>query len=134
MKSEFMEKAVALGKKRGFVFLTTVDDHGIPHLTVATRVSVTPDHMLSVTEWFCPQTVRNLESNPVIGVTAWDERSDSGYQLFGKKEALREVAVLDGYTPQAPKTGNLPQVEREVLISVERILEFKRSPHSDTEI
>lgn len=133
MKKDLIKEAVDLGRKLGRVFLTTADNNGVPHLTVATKISVTSKGQLSVAGWFCPGTIANLENNPSIGVTVWDEKHDIGYQLLGKKEDMREIAILDGYDPKLEKKAPLPQVEREVMINIEKILEFKQAPHSDLE-
>lgn len=128
-----ISKAVKLGQKLGHVFLTTADGNGIPHLSIAAKINVSTDNRLSVAGWFCPGTVANLENNPNIGITVWDKKSDIGFQFIGKRQELRELAVLDGYAPKTEKDTYLPQIEREVVISVEKILEFKQAPHSDIE-
>ncbi len=133
MKNELIEEAVNIGQELGYVFLTTADTNGIPHLTVATRIDITPKGQLTVAGWFCPGTVANLENNPSIGVTVWDKERDAGYQLLGKREALREIAILDGYDPKLEKGPPSPQVERELVMHVEKVLEFKKAPHSDLE-
>ena len=133
MKSDLIKEAVILGKKLGHVFLTTADDNGLPHLTVATKIRITPKGQLSITGWFCPGTIANLENNPAIGVTVWDEKNDIGYQMLGKKEKVREIAILDGYDAKLEKKAPLPQIERDVVINIEKVLEFKQAPHSDLE-
>ena len=134
MRNELIRKAVELGKKAGRIFLTTADNNGVPHLGIATKISINSGAKFSVAGWFCPGTVGNLNSNPNIGVTIWDSKRDIGYQLLGKKEDLREVAMLDGYAPGLEEKLHLPQVEREVLVNVEKVLEFKKVAHSDAEI
>lgn len=133
MKKDLIKEAVDLGRKLGHLFLTTADNSGIPHLTVATKIGVIPKGQLSVAGWFCPGTVANLENNPSIGVTVWDKERDVGYQLLGKRESLREIAILDGYDPKLERRPPSPQVERELVINVEKVLEFKQAPHSDLE-
>lgn len=133
MRNELIKKAVDLGQKLGYVFLTTAGNNGVPHLTIATKICMYSKTKLSVAGWFCPGTVVNLENNPNMGVTAWDQKSDTGYQLLGKKEDLREIAVLNGYVPKLEKKLHLPQAEREVMINVEKVFEFKQAAHSDTE-
>ncbi|OGX46609.1 MAG: hypothetical protein A3G38_00640 [Omnitrophica WOR_2 bacterium RIFCSPLOWO2_12_FULL_51_8] len=133
MRNELLKKAVDLGQRLGRIFLTTADNNGVPHLSIATKISINSNVELSVAGWFCPGTVANLESNPNIGVTIWDAERDIGYQLLGKKDALREVAMLDGYVPEREGKLHLPQVEREVAVKVEKIFEFKQVPHNDSE-
>lgn len=129
-----IKKAVTLGKKIGYCFLTTADDRGVAHLTVAAKIDINPDNKLSIASWFCLQTVENLEKNPSIGVIVWNKETDIGYQLLGQKESLREVAVLNGYAPKLEKNEHLPQVEREIVINVENVFEFKQAAHSDRQL
>lgn len=133
MKAGILKEIVVLGQKLGFAFLTTADSKGLPHLTVAVKVNLTLENELKVSAWFCPQTLKNLEVNVRIGVIVWDKDTDTGYQLLGKLEKITEVAILDGYFPKIEKRELLPQVERELLIRIEKILEFKQAPHSDLE-
>lgn len=131
MKDDLIKEAVDLGKKLGHVLLTTCDNNGVAHLSVAAEIDIVSGGRLSVSEWFCPGMTANLENNPNIGVIVWDKESDFGYQLLGRKESSREIAILDGYAPKIEKKSPLPQVKREVVINVEKILEFKQAPHSD---
>ncbi|MDO8662862.1 MAG: hypothetical protein Q7K98_06560 [Candidatus Omnitrophota bacterium] len=132
MRNELIEKAVNLGQELGYVFLTTADDM-YPHLTVATKIGISPKGQLSVAGWFCPGTVMNLKNKAGIGVIVWDKERDVGYQLLGKREDLREIAILDGYDRKLEKEEPSPQAERELVINVEKVLEFKKAPHSDLE-
>ena len=133
MKDELIKKAIDLSRRTGYFFLTTADTHGVAHLSIATKIRVSSPATVSVAGWLCPGTVANLETNPNIGVIVWDRKSDTGYQLIGKIKGLREVAVLDGYAGKKEERAPVPQVEREVAIHVEKVLDFKQSPHSDTE-
>lgn len=134
MKKDAIAEAVEIWRKSGRVFLITANVDGIPHLTIATKFSMDSINSASIAGWFCPQTVANLEENPNMGVAVWDEESDKGYQLLGKKESLRETAFLDGYDAGLEKKPPLPQVERNVVIRVEKILGFKKAPHSDLDV
>lgn len=134
MRNESIKKAVGLGKKLGYVFLTTADNKGIPHLGVASKISISAGNKLSVCGWFCPGTAANLADNSNLGVTVWDKKSDIGYQLLGQKQSLREIAVLDGYAPGIEKNKHFPQVEREIVIDVEKVFEFRQAPHTDAEV
>ena len=87
-----------------------------------------------VSEWFCPGTLENLQDDPKISIVAWDPEKDEGYQVIGTVEEVREVAVMDGFTPAVEKVESMPQVERELIIKVERILEFSLAPHTDRDI
>src|SRR3990167_8151468 len=97
MKKELLKKAVILSQRLGYVFISTADAKSLPHLTVAARINLTPGGKLTVSSWFCPGTVANLKVNPHVGVIVWDRDTDMGYQILGKSEKMKELAMLDGY-------------------------------------
>lgn len=130
MNRETLEEAVALGDEVGYVFVATADAGGLPHLAAAGAVSLETDGRVGVTEWFCPGTMANLEDSRQIALVVWDPEMDRGYQLLGRVTEIKEQAVIDGYVPEAGE-GASPQVERELVISVEEILHFSQGPHSD---
>jgi predicted pyridoxine 5'-phosphate oxidase superfamily flavin-nucleotide-binding protein len=110
--------------------VATADADGTPHLASAARVRLEPDGRVSVAEWFCPATVANLAQNPRVAIVAWDPQTDTGHQIVGDVEALRELAVLDGDLPGEEKEP-APQVEHELLVRVRDVLAFRRAPHTD---
>ena len=85
-----------------------------------------------ITEWFCPRTLSNLQMNSRLSIVIWDPEVDSGYQIIGELEAIKDIGILDGYSKNQV-TPSIPQVERQLLLHVDKILEFKRSPHTDFE-
>jgi len=58
---------------------------------------------------------------------------DNGYQLLGKTEKVENTAMMDGYAPGLEDKPPLPQVERRLLIRVDKIIGFRNSPHTDEE-
>jgi hypothetical protein len=72
----------------------------------------------------------NLEDRRRIALVVWDPETDRGYQLLGRVTEVKEQAVIDGYVPEGAE-GGPPQVERELIVSVEEVLHFSRGPHSD---
>lgn len=127
-----MSKAVALAKNVKRLFVASVNEVGLPHLAVAGRMSIENDDSVNVTEWFCPQTIINLQSNNKISIVVWEQQSDVGYQLLGKTIKIEDLAMLDGYMPEEEKSP-LPQVQRKLVIKVKNILSFTLAPHSDKE-
>lgn len=130
MNQEVLTRCEKLAAK-GAVVVATADSRGMPHVAAAGRLSVPQEGMVSITEWFCPGTIANVQENDQVSVVAWDQSEDEGIQLLGRLENEREIAVLDGYVPQ--EEGDTPQVEKELLIRVEKALEFSEAPHSDRE-
>jgi hypothetical protein len=133
MKMQTLREVQELAVRAGHVFIATADPRGQPHVAAAGRLALTPERHILVTEWFCPVTLSNLQSNPRLSVVVWDAATDSGYQLTGELEAVKETGTIDGYAPNVEGRRNMPQVERQLLLHVNKVLEFKRSPHSDIE-
>ena len=132
---ETLHKAVELGSKLKGVLLATADESGLPHIASAGNLSLQPEEgRVTVGAWFCPGTVKNLEHNRKIAVLVWDEVHDAGYQLLGEAEEVKELSFLDGYSPAMESQMPSPQVERELIIRVEKIIAFSRAPHSDMEV
>jgi hypothetical protein len=136
MKVEILKKAVTLAKKVGYVFVATADATGLPHVAAAGKIRLTPDEgRVAVEAWFCPRTVANLQSNQHTALIIWDPDPsiDNGYQLLGETEKVEDIAIMNGYGPGLEDKSALPQVERRLLIRVDKIIGFRRSPHTDEE-
>ena len=50
-----------------------------------------------------------------------------------KLREMKDLEMLNGYSPDLEKKEPIPQVERELVVQVDQILEFKIAPHSDLE-
>jgi hypothetical protein len=81
---------------------------------------------------FCPGTVENIQHNRRIALVVWDEGRDTGYQLLGEVKEVKELSFMDGYAPET-ESRMPPQVERQLIIHVNKILAFSHAPHSDME-
>jgi hypothetical protein len=128
---EMLETISGLVARTGHVFIATADSDGLPHLASARRVRVEPAGRLWVAEWFCPGTMANLEHNRHISLVAWDHTADVGYQVLGQVEDIREVAMLDGFTPGEAEMPPTPQVEWGLVVRVDSVLRFQQAPHTD---
>ncbi len=133
MKIEKLNQAVAIVKKTGQAFIATADTDGTPHIACAGKINAEAGGFLAATEWFCPVTVANLGKNKNISIAVWDKHTDTGLQVLGQVESIQDMAILDGYSPAVEKQHPLPQVERKLLIKVQKILDFKLGPHTDVE-
>jgi hypothetical protein len=135
MKAEMLRESVRLAQAAGFVMIATSDVHGMPHITAAGRLELTDENEadVAVTEWFCPGTVANLQKNKRISIVVWTKKLQTGYQLLGELTGVQDIGVLDGYSPKREADHPLPQVEKRLLVKVEKILEFRLGPHSDVE-
>jgi len=133
MNSEILKKAVRLGEELEHVFVATADTAGLPHVAVAGKISLEFEDRVAVMEWFCPATVANLAANPSIGLIVWNQKTDMGYQLLGECEKVEELGIMNGYSPGLEDQKLLPQVERKIIVRINKITDFKLAPHSDLE-
>jgi len=133
MNRQMIRQAVELAERVGHVFVATVDLQGSPHIAAAARMTQTAGGV-AVEGWFCPGTVTNLQHSRQIALVAWDAQGDEGFQLLGQVEAVQDVSIMDGYDPQVEQSPPPPQVDRRLIVRVDRVLEFTHAPHSDVEV
>ena len=133
MNKKTLTQAVALARKLQHVFVATADGKGLPHMAAAGKLALAPEGRVAVAAWFCPTTVANLQMNRRVALVVWEPKGDIGYQLLGETEKVEEIAMMNGYAPGIESKSSLPQVERQLLVRVDRIIDFKHAPHSDVE-
>lgn len=132
-KMKAIEKALALADKLKHVFVTTADPKGLPHVAAAGKIRVVSNGRVEVSSWFCPVTVTNLKHNHRISLVVWDPVEDTGYQLVGEVEKMGESAFLNGHAPELDGSSPSPQVERQLLVRLDKVFSFSHAPHSDVE-
>ena len=132
-KIDVLDKAVALAKKVGAVFIATANVDGLPHLAAAGEMEKIGPENISISEWFCPGTVKNLRQNGRISVVVWEKEADMGYQLIGTLTDYKNVGILNGYAPGIEGQIPRPQLERRLCIHVQAVVDFSVAPHSDVE-
>ena len=133
MRHDAIKKAVELAGRTKSVLIATANRQGEPHLAAAGRLELIDKTRVAVSAWFCPMTVANLRQNLHISLVVWDSKTDTGYQLTGRSEKVEELAMLDGYAPKFDEKITIPQVERRVVVKVEKVIDFKHAPHNDLE-
>jgi Pyridoxamine 5'-phosphate oxidase len=133
MNPRTLAEAIELAAKKGYVFIASADASGKTHLAAARSIFITSENQVAVSDWFCPQTMENLKSNRSLSIVAWDDANDYGFQLLGTLRKMTDLKMMNGYSPELAKNHPIPQVNRELLVEVERIIEFKIAPHSDRE-
>ena len=131
MNEAKLDEVTALARKTGYVYIATADGKAMPHVTVAGSLERGGRGQVVIKEWFCPGTVANLKVNKAVSVAVWDFHCDVGYQLLGRLERIDDLAVLDGYAPDVEAEKPMPQVEKQLVITVEKILDFSLAPHCD---
>jgi len=133
MNPEVLKKAIDLAAKTNCLFIATADSAGLPHIAAAGKIHLTEENKIEVTQWFCPQTMANLQTNKHVSIVLWDNTKDTGFQVIGTSEKIQDTAILDGYAP-AQESEPMPQVERQLLIKPGKIIDFTLTDHSDREI
>lgn len=134
MNEETLKAVARVAEKLGHVFVVTADERGTPHVAIAGKLSLDTEGHVAVTAWFCTSTVSNLQVNKNLSLIVWDSNTDTGYQLLGESEKVEDLAMLDGYVPETEGKSPVPQVERRLLIRVNKITVFTHAPHTDSEI
>ena len=132
MQTEYLERVMALAEKLDDFPVATADAQGWPHIASTGAMSQVSEERVALREWFCPTTLENVQQNPNIAIVVWERKEDVGYQLMGVVEQMNDLALLDGYTEQLGAPATTPQVERELIVRVDRVLAFSRAPHMDT--
>ena len=134
MKEEQLKEAVKLSEKSGYVVVATTAAEMIPHIAVAGKLEFVDSDRVAVVEWFCPETVTNLQTNKRISIVVWDKRTDCGYQLTGQSERIEDIGVMNGFAADVESDRPLPQIQRQVLVRIEKVMDFKLGPHNDVEL
>ncbi|PKN64552.1 MAG: pyridoxamine 5'-phosphate oxidase family protein [Deltaproteobacteria bacterium HGW-Deltaproteobacteria-15] len=133
MKPEVLERAIRLANRVGVALVATADDKGSPHVAASSKIEAEGHPRISVSEWFCPGTLSNLQVNPKISIVVWDPESDTGFQLLGESEGIQQTAVMNGLYKGPEEESPLPQVKRKIFVRVDSIIRFCHAPHSDLE-
>lgn len=130
-----LQEAIALAGETGRVFVGTADGSGLPHIAAAGEMGMIDGSgsTVSVSSWFCPGTIANLQANPWVSLVVWNQEQDVGYQLIGRAVKTEDIAMMDGYVGDREEKTPLPQEERRIIVEVEKILHFSVGPHSDVE-
>lgn len=129
-----LNQAIKMAKRLGYVFLATADAAGSPHVNIVQLTGIDDRDRMELMSWFCEDAFENLRTNPRVAVIIWDPAKDTGYQLLGKMEDMREVAELDGYAPGLEEKKHFPQIEWKILVRVKKVLNFQKAPHVDAEV
>ena len=113
-----------------YVFVSTADSSGQPHMAIGEQVTVSGDSLLIFENWFCPSTLQNITCNTHVSVVAVEPETGKGYQMIGSVVRGENAAILNGYDPDVilPET---PQALTRFTVKVDRILEFTSGIHSD---
>jgi uncharacterized protein len=134
MRADVLRGVVDLARRIGHVYVATADVGGMPHITVAGSLEQSGKDTVLIKEWFCPGTIANLKMNRAIALAAWDVGTDTGYQVLGFVERVDDLAVADGYDPQVEERQATPQIEKQLVIRVEKVLDFTLTPHYDVAV
>ena len=133
MDAKTLKKAIALAARTGTIFIATADAHGLPHVAAAKKAAITPKGRVALTEWFCMGTIANLKKNPRVSLVIWDKKDDAGYQLIGEAEQVEDICMLNGYDQKTEGKIAVPQVERRIIMRINKVIDFTHAPHTDRE-
>ncbi len=118
---------------RSLVLIATSNEKGVPHVAAANSIKQLEIGRIAVTEWFCPETVANIEIGCSVSIVIWDPVHDKGHQFIGCVARMDEIAILNGYQAGEELQAPLPQQEYRLIIDVGKVMDFRRGFHSDVE-
>lgn len=75
-------------QNQGCVVVSTVDKNGLPHSACKGIVKISRNGRIYLLDLYRAQTHQNLNHNPCISITAFDEHKFTGYCLKGKARML----------------------------------------------
>lgn len=131
MNDELLQRVEHLAQAGGRLFLATAATDGTPHLATASELKFTSGEQLRVTAWFCPVTMENLLQNRRVALVVLSPEGDEGFQVLADVTAVEDLAMMDGFAPEVEAGAQFPQVERALLMEVDRVLAFQDAPHND---
>ena len=88
-----MNEAVIKILKNNLWYLGTYSDE--PNAVPVGFKDVTPDGKLIIADVFLEQTLKNIEANGKIAISACDEKTMEGYQIKGTAEYVTEGPIFD---------------------------------------
>ena len=118
---------------RSLLLIATADGKGVPHMAAANSIKQLEVGRIAITEWFCPETIANIEIGCSISIVVWDPVLDKGHQFIGCVDRMDEIAIMNGYQAEEEPTAPLPQQEYRLIIDVGKVMAFGRGFHSDVE-
>jgi hypothetical protein len=131
MNQKALEAAIEMAGKVRWITIATADNHGRPHMAAARSMAQVSDHTVAITEWFCPETVKNITTNPLVALTVWDAQADMGFQLQGRVSGQQDTAMMDGFMANEEEAQVIPQVQRRLEVAVDAVLRFTHAQHND---
>jgi predicted pyridoxine 5'-phosphate oxidase superfamily flavin-nucleotide-binding protein len=116
-----------------YLFVSTADSSGNPHMAIGEQVTISGDSVLIFENWFCSATLQNITCNSHVSVVAVKPDTGKGYQMIGSVIRSANASILDGYDPNV-NVSETPQVLTRFTVKIDKILEFTSGIHSDIPI
>jgi hypothetical protein len=117
------KQAVRLLAHARHILLATVDETGTPQLTPVEECTPVGEGRLTVRAWIEVPPLEERGGRSRMALLLWDE-DDRGWQLTGHTVGEADTAVLDGLA-QIEEQTHFPQVERDIVMQVEAIEDFR---------
>jgi hypothetical protein len=111
------------------VLVATTNKSGTPHMAAAKGLAIIDGEHVAFENWFCFQTLKNIEENPRIALSLM--KGENGFQLIGTLEKTLATEMLDGYSPDEERRNPFPQAKHRLIIRVDNVLDLSTGPHSD---
>ncbi|MBN2119494.1 MAG: pyridoxamine 5'-phosphate oxidase family protein [Candidatus Omnitrophica bacterium] len=76
--------------KQGFVIVSTIDSQGFIHCSAKGIAGIEKEGKIYVIDLYRGGTFNNLKNNPVVSITAVDEKHFTGYTLKGRARIVEK--------------------------------------------
>lgn len=117
-------------ERTAIAVVASTNSNGQPHLALGTVCKGDVGDQLAFENWLCYQTLDNVRENPRVTVAVIVPEERIGYQFSGRVVDTVDVAIMDGYQPEA-KPAAQPQVMSRLVIRVEKVAAFCEGLHID---
>ncbi|MCG2712265.1 MAG: pyridoxamine 5'-phosphate oxidase family protein [Candidatus Omnitrophica bacterium] len=90
---ELPKEIVRLIKKQGFVIVSSLNEEGRIHSSAKGVVGIDESGRVFIIDLYQACTYNNLQKNPVVTVTFFDEHKFEGYALQGKAKIVKKKDI-----------------------------------------
>lgn len=94
---EFSDEVLDFFKGRKIVLVMTLDEEGRIHSAVKGIVQIERAGKIAIVDLYCGKTLRNLQREPRVSVTAIDEERFIGYTLQGKAKIIPQWEIHENF-------------------------------------
>ncbi len=116
-------------ERQGFVIVSTLDTDGMIHCSAKGIVGIEKKGKIYIIDLYKAHTFSNLKNNPVISLTAINERKFQGYTLKGKAEMIERENIGDRLIKKWEERV-IKRISKRVIQSIKKYKSSNSHPES----